>query len=130
MKIYSGVDIIEINRIEKAMQKPNFVDKLFTEKEQRYFQKKVTAIQSVAGMFAAKEAVSKVLGEGIGKAEWKMIEILHNSFGKPFVVLHEEAKRLAEKCGISYIDISISHNQTTAIAFAVGITGGKENVEY
>lgn len=75
--------------------------------------------ESVAGRFAAKEAVSKALGTGIRGFEFKDIEIDKNTLGKPIVSLRGEAKKLGEKLGNYKIHLSISHSKENAIAYAV-----------
>ncbi|MFA5524397.1 MAG: holo-ACP synthase, partial [Tissierellales bacterium] len=73
----------------------------------------------IAGLFAAKEAVSKALGSGISGFKWTDIEIYTESSGKPCVRLLGKAKKLADTIGISNIHISISHSKENAVAFAI-----------
>lgn len=115
-----GVDIIEIDRIAKAVEKNDkFLERLFTIEEQTYL--KTKNMESVAGMFAAKEAVAKVLGSGISGFKWQDIEIGHHDTGQPFVRCHSGAKERMIALGISEIMISISHCKTYAVANAIGI---------
>ncbi len=117
-----GIDIIEIDRIRQAMIKNNkFIDRIFTSNEKEIFKEKNYSPQTIAGHFAAKEAVSKALGTGIRGMRWKDIEILKNSPGKPYVILHNNAKDLAYSMNIDKILISISHSKENAIAQAVAI---------
>ncbi len=74
----------------------------------------------MAGIFAAKEAISKLLGTGIGKINWKHIEILHEEEGKPYVNLYDEALKFSGQLGIDEFSLSISHEKEYAIAFATG----------
>jgi holo-[acyl-carrier protein] synthase len=116
-----GVDIIEIDRIASAMNKSDqFMEKLFTELEKTYILNKGQKSETVAGIFAAKEAVSKVLGTGISSFSWKDIEINHTLEGQPKVVLHRKAKDIALSKGIGEILVSIAHCKTYAIANAMG----------
>lgn len=115
-----GVDIVEIERIEKAIKKDRFLVKLFTERERQYFEDKGSRSETVAGIFAAKEAVSKVLGTGI-VYPWTDIEIDHTDLGQPVVVLHHKAEEIASRKGIQTIFISISHSKHYAVANAVGV---------
>ncbi len=118
-----GIDIIEIERIERAIAKQSsFLDKLFTEYEQSYYHRKGEKAETIAGFFAAKEAVSKVLGTGI-RYTWKDIEIHHTEYGQPFVILHGEAKKIATDRGINSVLVSISHCKTYAVANAAGVKG-------
>lgn len=115
-----GVDIIEIYRIKKSLERrETFLTKLFTKNEIEYFESKKFRPEFVAGKFAAKEAVAKALGTGFREFDFKDIEIEHNALGKPLVTLRGKAKLIAEKNGDYNIHISISHSETNAIAYAV-----------
>jgi holo-[acyl-carrier protein] synthase len=117
-----GIDIIEINRIEEAILKnERFLERLFTEKEQAYFASKNNRHETIAGFFACKEAVAKVLGTGISGFKWKDIEISHTEVGQPVVELKNAAKDIAEEKGITNILVSISHCKTYAVANAFGV---------
>lgn len=114
----NGVDIIEINRLEEINPaiRERFISRVFTESEQEIC-KAINA--RLAGRFAAKEAVAKALGTGIGELHWKDIEILQAENGEPIIQLHAKAKEKAEELGISQWAVSISHNRTMAIAFVI-----------
>ncbi|MEG1527985.1 MAG: holo-ACP synthase [Clostridia bacterium] len=113
-----GVDIIEIDRIAKLINK-DFLNTFFTDKEKEYIITKNNSAQTVAGLFSAKEAISKALGIGLGNGvKLNEMEIDHDIMGKPIVVLYGEAKEELAKYG-KEIEISISHNKTSAIAFAL-----------
>lgn len=117
-----GIDIIEIDRIRRAIIKNNkFIDRIFTTNEKKTFEKKNYSPQTIAGYFAAKEAVSKALGTGIRNMQWKDIEILKDPLDKPYVKLHNNAKDLAYSMNIDKIFVSISHSKENAIAQAVAI---------
>lgn len=116
MIVGTGVDIIEIKRIEKVAENHLFVEKIFTQKEKEYLKNK--SVQSTAGLFCAKEAVSKALGTGISGFSWNDIEILHEG-DKPIVCLHGNAKVEAENKNITIIQISISHCREYAVSMAV-----------
>ncbi|WP_240841524.1 holo-ACP synthase [Acidaminobacter sp. JC074] len=121
-----GIDIIEIDRIKRAIEKQSgFLDKLFTEYEQNYYINKGEKAETIAGFFAAKEAVSKVLGTGV-RYSWKDIEIKHTEFGAPFVVLHGQAKSIADEAEIGKVLVSISHCKTYAVANAAGVKGDED----
>ncbi|EGT3599678.1 holo-ACP synthase [Clostridium perfringens] len=124
MIIGIGVDIIEIERVRQAIQNnKNFLSKLFTEKEIDYFISRKMNSEVIAGNFAAKEAVSKALGTGIRGFSFKDIEILRNELGKPEVILHNGAKLIGNKLirnnNSLKIHLSISHNNSNAIAYSV-----------
>lgn len=115
-----GIDIIEVHRIRHAIMKNNgFIDRVFTENEKQIFEEKNYLPHTVAGFFAAKEAVAKALGTGIRNMQWRDIEILKDHLGKPYVKLHNNAKDLAYSMNIDKILISISHSKENAIAQAM-----------
>lgn len=122
MEIYTGTDIIEIDRIKDAIKSDTFIKKIFTEKEIEYCESKKdpARIQSYAARFAAKEAIfkaiSKVLLLDYGM-EWKSIEILKEETGRPYVNLKiDNHKKQNLK-----IDVSLSHIKDYAVATAVAI---------
>jgi phosphopantetheine--protein transferase-like protein len=115
-----GTDIVEIDRVKKALQKnPKILNRLFTDYEITYFKSKNMNIEHIAGGFSAKEAVVKALGTGISGFGWKDVELLRGSSGKPMVKLYNKAKELAVKNKISTIFITISHSKNYATAMAV-----------
>lgn len=114
-----GTDIVEVSRIERAVNRTeNFVKKAFTEKEQDYFKLRGNKSETIAGHFAAKEAVSKALGTGFRKFGLKDIEIINDNLGKPKVILSEKIIQIFELKDFK-IHISISHTNSNAIAFVV-----------
>lgn len=115
-----GTDIVEIDRIQKAISHTrSFIDKVYTKREQEYYVSKHYRTETLAGFFAAKEAVSKALGTGFRNFGLKDIEIVPNSLGKPEVYLHQNAKLLCDELGIKHVLISISHCKEYATAFAI-----------
>ena len=119
MIIGVGVDIVQVDRIAKNIEKQKFLDKIYTNGEKEYLMKKNFSYQTAAGLFAAKEAVSKSLGTGILGFSITDIEIIKDEFDKPEILLHNNALKIAENKGISKINISISHEKDYAIAFAI-----------
>ncbi len=119
MKLVNGVDIVDINRVRKilASKRDLFLNKIFTTREIEYIKKKNYSSETIAGLFAGKEAISKAIGTGIGAIGWKDMEILHDEKGRPLVSLGEEFLRRHE---INCLEISISHERDYAIAFVVG----------
>ena len=119
MSMHIGVDLIEIPRFETAVlrHKDRFLDRIFTQQEIEITEKRV---ESLAVRFAAKEAVSKALGTGIGDVGWKEIEILRGLSREPILVLNGNAKKIAQELGIDAWAISLSHTRDLAIAFVVG----------
>jgi len=118
MKLTSGVDLIDINRIREAIERhgERFVARIFTEAEQRDCGGRVS---SLAARFAAKEAVSKALGCGIGDVSWLDIEIRSDENKAPYLVLHGGGEKLAKQLGLSNWSVSLSHTESQAIAFVV-----------
>ena len=119
MFVTCGVDIIEIDRIETAVKRTkNFINKVFTEKEIKIFETRGFKSEVIAGNFAAKEAVSKAVGTGFRSFGLKDIEILRDEFGKPVVNLSNKVYEVLKRKDLN-IYVSISHNRTNAIAYAI-----------
>ncbi|HET6446478.1 MAG TPA: holo-ACP synthase [candidate division Zixibacteria bacterium] len=116
----SGIDMIEIARIERAMTRhgDRFFRRFFTDQEAHFCQGRPAKL---AGRFAVKEAVAKALGTGIGEFNWTDIEIVCDGQGKPELVLHNNARETASAQGLILWSISISHTETHAIGLAVAI---------
>lgn len=124
MSILNGVDIVKVSRIEKLMDrnKDAFLNRVFREEEIGYIISKNYSPQTVAGLFAAKEAISKLLGTGIGKLSFKHMEITHDERGKPHVLLHGLGDEMLKALRIRNIEVSISHERDYAVAYAIGET--------
>ncbi|MBE3582110.1 MAG: holo-ACP synthase [Thermoanaerobacteraceae bacterium] len=115
-----GIDIIEIERIEKALDRhPRFLHRVFTSREQAYCGGRRRPGASLAARWAAKEAVFKVLGLGWGQLRWKDVEIIVDERGRPQVVLHGRVAEVAREKGIAGIDVSLSHHGSMAVAVAI-----------
>lgn len=115
-----GIDIVEVGRIKKAIEKNDrFLSRLFTDCEISLYMSKGSKFTTIAGSFASKEAVSKALGTGFRNIKWKDIEILNDKMGKPYVKLHNNAKDIAYSQDISEILITISHTRYNAVAQAI-----------
>ena len=118
MILRSGIDTIEISRLAeiKPAIRERFILRVFTAKERHQARDRNDVL---SGLFAAKEAVSKALGTGIGYVSWQDIEILHLPTGQPTVLLHGNGQIVAEKLGLTNWSVSISHDRNKAIALAV-----------
>lgn len=116
--LYTGVDLIEVHRLRSAVGRhgERFLCRVFTERERTQLQGN---LPSLAGRFAAKEAVAKALSTGIGDVSWLEIEILRGPAREPLLHLHGKAQRLAEGLGIQHWSISLSHTHEHAIAMVV-----------
>jgi holo-[acyl-carrier protein] synthase len=111
----SGIDIIEIERIERAVERwgARFLQRVYTDTEILHCRGRA---QSLAGRFAAKEAASKALGVGIRGLSWRDIEVVRGPRGKPVMRLHGKAALIAEAVGLTSFEVSITHSRTDAIA--------------
>jgi holo-[acyl-carrier protein] synthase len=121
-----GIDIIKVERIRAALERfgPRFSRRVLTEAEQRYVRDRP---ETLAGRWAAKEAVSKVLGLGVRGIGWRDIEIERLPTGQPAVRLHGRAAARADQLGMERIALSITHESEYAVAIAFGIrlAGGR-----
>ena len=120
MKLATGVDIIEIERFRGTMdrQGERFKQRFFTPRE---LEQVGDNIASLAVRFAAKEAISKALGTGMGKTRPIEMEVVRDDLRAPHIHLHGEAKRLAESLGLHTWSISLSHSAVYAVAFVVAM---------
>lgn len=114
----TGVDLIEVERIRQAIEKhgARFLARIYTPQELAQVGERAP---SLAARWAAKEAVAKALGTGIGDVEWVEIEILRGPNKEPVLHLHGNAQRLAEQHGLTNWSISLSHTHEHAIAMVV-----------
>jgi holo-[acyl-carrier protein] synthase len=123
--IRTGIDLIEVNRLKglNPAIRQRFLKRVFTENElqENTDQTSGEAWASLAGRFAAKEAVAKALGCGIGPVRWQEIEIRRGADGEPVLHLHGEAQRKAGEQGLLSWSISISHTKDVAAAVAVAV---------
>jgi len=121
MKLSTGVDLVDIERIRDAIDRHGmrFIARIFTEIEQRESGGRVA---SLAARFAAKEATAKALGCGIGDVGWLDIEIRGDEKHAPHLYLHGEGEKLAQKLGLSNWSVSLSHTESQAIAGVVAIS--------
>ena len=114
-----GTDIIEIDRIKNAIDNtPGFLEKVFTEREVEELSKNTLRVESVAGNFAVKEAVSKAVGTGIRGFSCRDIEVFRDELGKPIVRVSSKIEEVIKSKDYLF-NVSISHNKTMAIAFVV-----------
>lgn len=126
-----GVDIVEIERIKKALNTHNkLCCKLFTPVEREYCSRKAVPQRHYALRFAAKEAVLKALGIGFRGVKWTDIEIRHDDLGKPLVNLTGKAAQKAAELDVGEILLSLSFSRNNAVASAVAVGGnGFERTE-
>ncbi|MGZ8437039.1 MAG: holo-ACP synthase [Candidatus Limnocylindrales bacterium] len=121
-----GIDIIKVARIRAALERfgPRFSRRVLTDAERRYVRDRP---ETMAGRWAAKEAVSKVLGLGVRGIGWRDIEVERLPTGQPAIRLHGRAASRADQLGMGRIAVSITHESDYAVAIAFGIrtTGGR-----
>ena len=117
-----GVDLCEVDRMRAALRRtPTLRDRVFTEEEQRYCDRRADPTERYAARFAAKEAVLKAMGVGIGACQWRDIEVTKAPSGAPSVHLHGGAEALAAELGIRRWLLTLTHTQRVAEAVAVAL---------
>ncbi|HUN21873.1 MAG TPA: holo-ACP synthase [Anaerolineales bacterium] len=127
MVIRQGIDIIEVYRIDRAILRhgERFFTRFFTEQELIDSNGRTP---SLAARFAAKEAVSKALGCGIGMIAWREIEIIRDSHRKPYVCLHGAALALSNDLEIRSWELSMSHTHDHAVAFVTAVQASRSEM--
>lgn len=120
MELATGIDLVEIERIEQSVSRygQRFLERIFTPLELAQANGRPA---SLAARFAAKEAVAKALGTGIGAVTWQEIEVRKTEAGKPELALSGCAARLAAEQGLSGWSVSISHTRTCAVAVVIAM---------
>jgi holo-[acyl-carrier protein] synthase len=115
-----GIDMIEVERVRRSIERfgSRFLERVFTEREILYCGGRP---ERLAARFAAKEAVGKALGTGIGDVRWLEIEIVNEESGRPILVLYGAAQEIAEASGIGTWAVSLSHTDSHAIGMVVAI---------
>ena len=124
MGLQVGVDLVAIKRVEQILQKypDRFISRVLSEEEKPVFNEKGAKIETLAAAFAAKEAVLKAIGCGIGPAALNEVSVLARPGCRPKVKLSGEAKRLAAEKNISAITVSMTHEPPFACAIAAATT--------
>jgi holo-[acyl-carrier protein] synthase len=128
--IAHGIDLVDFPRIKDMVEQhgKRFVNRVFTATEQAYAEANKSRIEKLAGRFAAKEAILKLMGTGWrGKIAWTDIEIVNNPAGQPEVTLTGEVEKIANRLGIKRISVSITHTANFAIASAVALAQSNES---
>ena len=115
-----GIDLIEVERVRRAAGKESFLRRVFTEQERDYYTQQRDNPQTLAGIFAAKEAVAKARSTGLAEGVcWQEIEICHRESGQPYIRLTGGAKEQLDRLGGTRVHVSISHIKSMAVAQAV-----------
>jgi holo-[acyl-carrier protein] synthase len=122
MIVGSGIDVVEIERIQSAMDRfgERFMNRVFRAGEKAYCLRKRNSAESFAARFAAKEAAAKALGTGISQGvSWLEIEVVRELSGRPTLRLHGRAAQRAERMGVVYMSLSLTHSTGLAVASVV-----------
>ncbi len=125
MILRNGIDLVEIKRFEQLQPAifMRFIERVYTPQE---LVEADNSMEYLAGRFAAKEAVVKALGTGIGPVGWKEVEVLSNEEGRPILILTGRAKKIADELGLEIWSVSISHSHAIAVAQVVAISKPKD----
>ena len=117
-----GVDLCEVDRMRTALGRtPTLRGRVFTDEEQAYCDRRHDPTERYAARFAAKEAVMKAMGVGVGACRWRDIEVARAGSGAPSVRLHGGARALAEGLGIREWRLTMTHTHRIAEAIAVAL---------
>lgn len=120
-----GVDVIEAARIRRLLERlPSAYERLFSPQERAYCERFADRWSRYAARFAAKEAVGKALGIGIIGFVWREVEVV--SGGKPAIVLHGDVARVAQRLGVSRVEVTLSHTGGMAYAVAAALKEGAD----
>ena len=122
MIIGTGIDLAEVPRIRAAIERfgENFLNRIYTEGERTYVERKANKFERYAARFAAKEAGMKALGTGWRRGvRWRDFEVANLPSGRPTLRLHGVAKEFAEKLGVKQISLSLTHTAENGMAFVV-----------
>lgn len=114
-----GVDLAEVGRVRQAIERrgERILKRLYTAKERAYCERARNKYERYAGRFAAKEAAMKALGTGWRRGiRWVDLEVVREPGGRPTMVLHGEARNIADRLGVKHIAMSITHTETQALA--------------
>jgi holo-[acyl-carrier protein] synthase len=117
-----GVDLCEVDRMRRVLARtPGFAARVFTEDEQAYCRRRRDPVERFAARFAAKEAVLKAMGAGVGACALREIEVVREESGAPSLVLHGAAANLAAARGIARWHVSLSHTSRVAEALVIAV---------
>jgi holo-[acyl-carrier protein] synthase len=117
-----GIDLCEVDRMRRVLARtPGLAARVFTEAEQKYCRERRDPVERFAARFAAKEAVLKAMGVGVGACALREIEVVRAESGQPGLVLHGGAADLAADRGVAAWHLSLSHSATMAEALVVAV---------
>ncbi len=118
MLIYTGIDLVEIDRIKKSIKSPKFLSRVFSSQELKYFVSKSFNPSTIAANFCAKEAFSKALGTGIRGFSLNEVSVLRDGAGAPYILLSGKAKEAVKNRGLK-LSVSLTHSKSYATAVVI-----------
>jgi holo-[acyl-carrier protein] synthase len=117
-----GIDAVELDRFRRTLERtPGIAERLFTDGERAYANRRRDPTERLAARFAAKEAAMKAMGVGLWKFSFRDVEVVRAATGAPSLVLHGKAAELAEELGITGWRLSLTHTERTASAIAIAL---------
>lgn len=119
--IFTGTDIIEIDRIKKSAKNPRFLSRVYSSAELKFFTKISFKPETLAANFCAKEAFAKALGSGVRGFKFNEISVLRDGVGAPFFILNGNAKKIVTSRHLE-LSLSLSHCKEYATAVVVAYT--------
>jgi holo-[acyl-carrier protein] synthase len=121
MVVGTGIDIVEVPRIAKSLERfgERFLNRIYTPSEIRYCDSKANRIERYAARFAAKEAGMKALGTGMRGVSWKDFEVGRQPTGRPTMLFHGRAAEVAKRLGVRRAHLSVSHTEEHAVAYVL-----------
>ena len=122
MILGTGVDLAEVDRIKQSVERfgDRLVTRIFTDREIAYVERKANRFERYAARFAAKEAGMKALGTGWHRGiHWKDFEVINLPSGRPTLLLHGQAEKIAEQMGVKTIQLSLTHTNTDGLAYVI-----------
>jgi holo-[acyl-carrier protein] synthase len=117
-----GVDIVKVERVQSLLERygERFLRRVFLPGEIAYCRRRHACAEAFAAHVAAKEAASKALGTGWRRGvHWKCVEVVHERSGKPTLKLHDRAREITERAGVTNMQVSLTHDGGFALAFVV-----------
>ena len=114
-----GCDLCAVSRMNEIIKNQRFLERYFTAAERAYITGRVRFAETAAGIFAAKEALLKALGTGLGGMDFEAIEITHTPLGAPQYLMNEKLRSVLDRMGAQRVFLSISHDGDYAMATAV-----------
>lgn len=117
-----GVDLCEVDRLRRTLARtPGFATRVYTDTEREHCGRRRDPAEGLAARFAAKEAVLKALGRGLGACAFRDIEVVRAESGAPSLALHDTAARLAAEHGVTAWHVSLTHTATMAEAVVIAL---------